>query len=410
MADPSASDRDLLERLNALKPTSVTLDASQNSLGIPIPGSAAVPSSQPASREDALTARLRSLRLGSSSPSPSPSKEAASAASPRAKTQSPDVATTPCKNAAATAAARPLTSVPASLDHDEDKDPLHMDDEEVLNDFLEGLSGDEDFGPASAAAAAEPEDEADKVAALLESLGREASRDRDPATPGKADKPRDDDDDDSEGEEMQSEVSRVLARAADEAELDRISREQDGGAPDRDAAGGDEQTEEPAASPPQPTAAKLNSNPQSPPEDPFSLPSVPSTLPPPPPTDADADHQSFESSIAARMAALQGVAPDDDGGTNTLGLPSAPTFAPDARPPSTAYRRTTPAGRQAYTDEDERAWCVVCLEDAAVRCLGCGGDVYCARCFRDMHVGPAAGYDERGHRSVRFERGPRGSR
>ncbi|KAJ2992984.1 hypothetical protein NUW58_g1984 [Xylaria curta] len=61
------------------------------------------------------------------------------------------------------------------------------------------------------------------------------------------------------------------------------------------------------------------------------------------------------------------------------------------------------------SDEDQRTWCVVCLEDGTVHCLGCdaGDDVYCARCWKEMHVGPRAGYDERGHSWETLARRPR---
>ncbi|PNY25640.1 Abscission/NoCut checkpoint regulator [Tolypocladium capitatum] len=79
-------------------------------------------------------------------------------------------------------------------------------------------------------------------------------------------------------------------------------------------------------------------------------------------------------------------------------LPSVPTSKPAGEP----VRRL--ASKTAYADDDVDSWCTVCLEDAALRCLGCDDDPYCARCWREMHVGPAAGFDERGHRAVRFTR------
>lgn len=139
----------------------------------------------------------------------------------------------------------------------------------------------------------------------------------------------------------------------------------------------------------------------------LALPEVPSLLADPVPSTADGggggptagqDRRSldFENDIATRMAALKGLGAGTD--TDAFGLPSAPTFQPEDRPLRTVYRRP------GYTDEDQKTWCVVCLEDATVRCQGCDGDVYCARCWREMHVGPAAGFDERGHKWAKFER------
>lgn len=99
------------------------------------------------------------------------------------------------------------------------------------------------------------------------------------------------------------------------------------------------------------------------------------------------------------MASLRGL-----GSLDALGLPSAPTFRPeDHQSPDPGRGGGGLLRSSKYTDEDQKTWCVVCLEDATVRCVGCDGDVYCARCFREMHVGPSAGYDERGHQWVKFD-------
>ena len=53
-----------------------------------------------------------------------------------------------------------------------------------------------------------------------------------------------------------------------------------------------------------------------------------------------------------------------------LSLPSAPKAAPRAQP-----KKET-----KYTDAEIESWCIICLADATVRCLGCAGDLYCNVC------------------------------
>lgn len=35
--------------------------------------------------------------------------------------------------------------------------------------------------------------------------------------------------------------------------------------------------------------------------------------------------------------------------------------------------------------EEQERWCCICVEDAEVKCLGCDGDLYCKRCWREGH-------------------------
>ena len=150
--------------------------------------------------------------------------------------------------------------------------------------------------------------------------------------------------DEDEVEEQQQDVDDVLARlVVDEPGLD----DDDGCSPAVDERG---------------------PSPSSPPDE---LPRVPSRDPAP--RDPDI--------IMARLAALRGP---------PRSLPSAPTSSPPPR-------------------RHETTWCAVCLDDASVRCRGCGdgdgdGVLYCARCWREAHLGPDVGGDVRGHPWTRYRK------
>lgn len=74
--------------------------------------------------------------------------------------------------------------------------------------------------------------------------------------------------------------------------------------------------------------------------------------------------------------------------TAPTALPSVPTAAPKGPQSSTS----------AYTDAEIDSWCAICCADATVRCRGCAGELYCWVCWREGHVGPDVGREERGHR------------
>lgn len=130
----------------------------------------------------------------------------------------------------------------------------------------------------------------------------------------------------------------------------------------------------------------------------LSLPQVPTALRDPVPPSSQQDQDPFESSIANRLAALRGPG-HTPLATDAFGLPSAPTSQPED------VKGGLLRPRSGYTDADQKTWCCVCLDDGTIRCLDCedGGEVYCARCWREMHIGPAAGYDERGHQWEKFD-------
>jgi hypothetical protein len=91
------------------------------------------------------------------------------------------------------------------------------------------------------------------------------------------------------------------------------------------------------------------------------------------------------------MAALKGL-----GSTNDLGLPSAPTFKPLDKPVKGVMKK--------YTDEEVESWCIICQDDATVKCLGCDGDLYCASCWKEGHMGLDVGWEERRHKWTKYKK------
>ena len=250
------------------------------------------------------------------------------------------------------------------------------------------------------------------MTALLEELGKAPSNEvEERKTVSRDKKPDGDpggsnaDDDDSEGDEMTHEADEILARALDEVELENSRQGAsaeigEAKVPTENPSG----TQDIETPPPPPSGPAHARDPPSS-GDSFALPTVPSQLQDQADDDLSETDAGFEASIASRMAALRvsagpalPSAPATD--VNALGLPGAPTFAPHNRP----VPRPLLGTRRGFTDDDQKAWCTVCLEDATVRCRGCDGDIYCARCWKEMHVGPRAGYEERGHRWEKFVR------
>ncbi|KAI0422823.1 hypothetical protein F5X98DRAFT_104251 [Xylaria grammica] len=385
-----SSDKSLLERLNALKPSSVSL-ISPSSSNNPTPSIDTIERARPPSGEDALTARLKSLRSQAA-------ESIDSVVTDWGRGVGESTLPRPAKRTRSPAGDRLGIQQVSTFQVTDDVDPLLYTDDQTLEELLEDLRSDETWLDEVAA----EEEEHQRITALLAELGTSSSVSAvpDKQTAGR-DSPHEDsedsDDDDSEGEILTAEVDSVLGKAMDEVEWEMVNK---------------------APSPPPqlastpPEDAKQASQDgiiQSSNDSPFTLPTVPSelqdqpnlpTLSTQPQSDVD-----FAASIASRMSALKLSAPRSlpsapTAAVDSLGLPQAPTFAPADHPvPGLAKR----------TDEDQKSWCVVCLEDGTIRCLGCedGDNVYCARCWKEMHVGPRAGYDERGHSWETFSSRPR---
>ncbi|KAL8741650.1 MAG: hypothetical protein Q9190_005767 [Brigantiaea leucoxantha] len=73
-------------------------------------------------------------------------------------------------------------------------------------------------------------------------------------------------------------------------------------------------------------------------------------------------------------------------------LPSAPTSDPVV---ATKTKMEGGSRRSEYTDAEIDSWCIICCDDALVRCTGCAEDLYCWSCWCEGHTGPDAGFEYR---------------
>ncbi|CAJ0548551.1 Ff.00g021640.m01.CDS01 [Fusarium sp. VM40] len=243
---------------------------------------------------------------------------------------------------------------PAKIEDDED-DSMFQTDDQTLEELLGDVRPEDGFQT-------EPDDA--QVKALLEELADSIPKDAD-----ETDKKDQHDSDDSDGEVMNKDVDEVIARFRDEAEVEAALAKTKTPEPESES--------EPEQSEPSKTSD-------------LALPDVPSDLADIPSSNRTASADIDD--ITARLAALRAPSPDED----SLALPSVPTSKPSGQP---VKRLTT---RTNYTDNDVESWCTVCLEDATLRCPGCDGDVYCTRCWYEMHRGPQAGFDEMSHKAIQF--------
>ncbi len=129
------------------------------------------------------------------------------------------------------------------------------------------------------------------------------------------------------------------------------------------------------------------------------LPSTPSkdpTLPPIPPSSPQNPSTSSNPDsdlLTTRYSSL------------SLALPSVPTTLPKPSPfpgPRPSDTGTT------HTDAEVSTWCIICLDDATLQCIGCDGDLYCRNCWIEGHRGESAGPEERRHRAMEYNKDSKG--
>ncbi|KAK5237834.1 hypothetical protein LTR47_000927 [Exophiala xenobiotica] len=168
---------------------------------------------------------------------------------------------------------------------------------------------------------------------------------------------------------LDQEADELLARILDEVKLQPPESEQDD---DKELADSEDQHEE---GNPDVPAEKTSSF--------LDLPSTPSKDPDPVQVEPKS---SEDDDLASRFAGLS--------------LPSVPTTMK-----STTTSTSTPKTNVGYADEDIDTWCIICNDDATLRCNGCDGDLYCTNCWMEGHRGEDAGLEERTHKAVQFVKG-----
>lgn len=342
----SGPDDDLLARLNALKPSSVSLDSAPKA-------SVDVQSNEPQTVEDRLADRLKALRAGGK----------VSPVQREGLDTKDDALTSKVRDEIATEA-----------------DPIrdwqqNGENEQSLDDLIAEIGPDDQWKP-------DPDDPK-HVASLLREA-KEALPPQDALSSDAAvtdEREQDDwvkvdthDDDRVESEQVKTEdqrdeeeaneyVTRVLA----ELDIEKKYGRHEVGEKERDA---HDESETASQHP--------------------DLPSTPSNLPS---TSAPPTYE--DSELEARFSKLG------------LDLPSTPSAPPSAKlKPKVTARLSGSNSKKSnlprYTDEDIESWCCICNEDGEVKCLGCDDDIYCQNCWREGHgTGPG---QERGHRAVQFVR------
>ncbi|XP_008070917.2 abscission/NoCut checkpoint regulator isoform X2 [Carlito syrichta] len=94
-----------------------------------------------------------------------------------------------------------------------------------------------------------------------------------------------------------------------------------------------------------------------------------------PDSDDDEDEEIAIQRVLQQLT--EEAALDEASGFN---IPAEPASRHQAQP-----CRAEPEAPRPEAEEEELPWCCICNEDATLRCAGCDGDLFCARCFREGH-------------------------
>ncbi|KHE80236.1 hypothetical protein GE21DRAFT_1312253 [Neurospora crassa] len=355
-------DQSLLDRLNALKSTSVTLDTTSNKLGplnpastttndtAPVKPSSAIGSAPSVSKDDALTERLRVLRNASSTSVPS----SASRGSGQAPTASPKPEPDARRKGHYSAQPLPkrgqqtLVSRNSNQKSSQDEDTktqiqtqilssawgLEEVDDQALDELLEGLQDDLNLQEDVPAEEEDEEEDIDlhaiannnnydddddgiiendeqKVQKLLSELAPKPNNNP-LADDHHNDDDTSDDDDNSDGEAMTKETNRILNQVQDEINLS-------GRRPTDD----DNDDDDPFSLPSPPSGTRTPTFTTTSPKSPLTLPTVPSSSSTLFPSPASGSNQVIDDipSLTARLSHLRSTPIK----TDAFGLPSVPT-------------------------------------------------------------------------------------
>ncbi|XP_045143631.1 abscission/NoCut checkpoint regulator isoform X2 [Echinops telfairi] len=115
-----------------------------------------------------------------------------------------------------------------------------------------------------------------------------------------------------------------------------------------------------------------------------------------PDSDDDEDEETAIQRVLQQLT--EEAALDEASGFN---IPAEPARRTQARlPRSVPEASAAPPTPEA--EAEELPWCCICNEDATLRCAGCDGDLYCARCFRECHDA----FELQEHQTAAYHRRP----
>ncbi|WWC67501.1 uncharacterized protein I206_101409 [Kwoniella pini CBS 10737] len=179
-----------------------------------------------------------------------------------------------------------------------------------------------------------------------------------------------DDDGQNEDEETEEEI---LARALEEASLDKLHNPED-----------DHETPEPDKE--DLLHAKSDQDDKRDRLEGLSFPSLPTHLP----AESEEGAEEIDEESKKRLNALLGLSPS----------PHKPGQNTQSTLPKITPKSWNLPGFDMNRDSETDTWCCICNKDATLICTGCEGDLYCDECWRDGH-GSGEG-QERGHKAKRF--------